>query len=150
MGGLAVCAGDWCCLACAVEGLSSEMDVSITMCQRLRLPPVSFSRAALFLHGPLGGDSATPCQSRGWAPCRNRALLSKSRPKTRSGNAWCRWAFFASLRFAAFAPVSLGFAALRLLVVSSFRPAPFRSLGLSFRLDQGWSYCKSSNLWFGI
>jgi hypothetical protein len=72
---------------------------------------------------------------------------------------------FASIRFAAlrFASLRSAFSAsllspplrlvsrrVALLVLSSFRSAPFRFLGFSFRLDQGWSHCKSSNLWVGM
>ena len=103
---------------------------TITLCQRYAfLPPLphslvvfAFARvlSGLFLHGPLGGDSATPCRSRGWAPCRNKALLSTSRPKTRSGDAWCCWAFFSLLRFALSRFVALVSAALGL---ASLRPS---------------------------
>ena len=51
-----------------------------------------FLPLALFLCGPPVGDSATPSRSGGRAPCWNKALSSRSRPKTHSGDAWCRWA----------------------------------------------------------
>ena len=50
-----------------------------------------FSLGPFFLHGPSGGDSATPSRSKGQAPSRSKSFPSKPRPKSRSGDAWCCW-----------------------------------------------------------
>ena len=103
------------------------------------LPAFLSPLGPFFLHGPSGGDSATPRRSGGRAPCRNKALPSTSRPKARSGDAWCCWAslFFRS-RFLASVSRFVPFPAFVPFRFSSFARFVFRFS------EQGWNHCKSS------